>query len=174
MSTASRTWPFRSLAVLQHIVWMALIFVSSVSSHRLWAEETIESTLPKIRTIFVPADTPSTWPPGNWRPIERKEYDRLIKSIQPLPPSPKTTWIDQAEYSATFTGQSLISGTANANVRHLDQHPKFLEFQSSNLPISSLRWSEKKAIWGTAPDGRTGVIVQKDHSELNFKWEFNG
>ena len=106
--------------------------------------------------------------------MRRKELQRLLNSAQTPPPTPKTVWIPEATYQATFVDGTLRHGTFAAEVRRLGDEPQFLQLDPLNLPLTDLRLEDRPADWGTTADGHLGMVVQRSQEKVTAAWNLTG
>ena len=63
---------------------------------------------PSIRKIYVPADTPESWPEGNWTPVPSS---RLAEQTRRQVTSPSSkAWMKEGRYQATLNKDVLQNG----------------------------------------------------------------
>ena len=97
-----------------------------------------------FRRLFVPADSPETWPVGSERflPIPRQEFERLVGELQhqetgeQQPP----VQIVRAAIQAELLPDDVLAGTMEWTVALPDNRPRLLPLSPLNLAIGSAAW----------------------------------
>jgi len=148
---------------------------SSQRPANFWQQQTPPS-VPVIREKTVPADRPDDWPDGRWIPVPRKEYQSLTAGLRPRTSSPREVWIERAEYSAEFdptTGQ-LRDGQLLFRFGGQTHSAGLVSLEPLDLLITQLRWSHAEAVWGTAPDGKTKLLLDSAQRQLLGRWQAPG
>ncbi|HID22609.1 MAG TPA: hypothetical protein EYP14_09435, partial [Planctomycetaceae bacterium] len=134
------------------------------------------SVVPEVRAIRVPADRPDDWPEGRWLPLPWSDYRSLVDSIRPQAASPRDVWIERAVYSAEFdpeTGE-LSGGELHFRFGGRSESSRLVTLEPLDLLITQLRWPDAEAVWGTASDGKTKVLVEPGRTQLHGRWRFLG
>ncbi|MCH7685928.1 MAG: hypothetical protein IH899_04475, partial [Planctomycetes bacterium] len=107
----------------------------------------------------------------DWQPIPYVDYQALRKSAKP---GPKTTWISEAVYSATFVDNAFQQGLLTAEVKHSGKQPDLLMLDPLDLVVTQLKWEQEKAVWGSTSGGKTALLVDGRHSRLQGRWSLKG
>lgn len=121
--------------------------------------------LPAIRQVFVPAAAPHRWPAGDWDPLPLSEFERKLGLARQAAPNATLRGLQRAEYRATLAGDTLEQGRLvwtpwPGNSSH------FLLLEPLNLSLSRLEWSGadgpgRPAVWGTTPQSKTGIVIER-------------
>jgi hypothetical protein len=144
-----------------------------------------DESLPGIRRIKVPADRPDQWPKGSWQPIPLGELQRQLDraAAQRGRPSP---FIERADYSATLADGELQGAHLRWHTVRPDSFLSLLTVGAMNLNVSQLIWSDSEskagpftvtpisAVWGTTPEGTTGIVVDRKTGRLAGQWSLVG
>ena len=136
-----------------------------------------DDSLPVLRQVPVPELQPELWPPGDWKPVRVEKFQSLLEVLDSEPTGPQSVWIMEAEYRATcdVANDVLTEGTLRARLKRAGNKATLLMLDPLNLAIiSDLRWEDGDAVWGTTPDGRTAVVVDRDDAVLLGEWCFRG
>ena len=163
-------FPVVSIAVLLTMV----LFVSAGQVSGVDLRAASGAPAETFRRVLVPVDRPDLWPPGSWQAVPLDEFQRLLKAAGRQPLRLKPVWIDRAVYSATFVGRSLRGGRLSATVRRTSDRDELLILDPLNLPLSRPAWSDRRALWGTTPAGRTAVVVRSRRGTLHARWSLAG
>jgi hypothetical protein len=81
--------------------------------------------------------------------------------------------LEQVTYRGALT-ESGFEGTFEARARRPDGAAEFMELRDVGVALSELTWSDAAAIWGTAPDDRTLLRVDRPTGILSGKWSIRG
>ena len=139
-----------------------------------------DESLPGIRRVFVPADRPDQWPNGDWQPIPLGELERLLDTAAIGRRRPRP-FIERADYRATLVDDEMRDAQVEWHVRRPDAFLSLLSTDDMNLNVSQLLWSNPDskttpipALWGTTPDGTTGIVVDRRQGRLVGEWSLTG
>lgn len=155
-------------SVLLVVLWICF---GGTGGAATWAAEPV----PKLKRHFVPDDRPELWPKGDWRPITPDDLQSLLDAAKPRPPGPQPARVVSGEYTATLAGDTLKGGLLTLLVSRSSGRDELLSLDPLNLAVSSLAWPDgKPPVWGTAPDGRTLLRVDRDRGELRGAWSLRG
>ena len=112
--------------------------------------------------------------PGFSRDALSQEMDELLPMVA----------IEKAEYRARFEENDFVDGRFTMTLSRMADHPGVLDWSQVRIPVSNLTWTTEKdggsvgearpAVWGTAPDGRTLVVVPAEASVLTGEWSLRG
>ncbi|MEW4489214.1 hypothetical protein AB1L42_14120 [Thalassoglobus sp. JC818] len=80
--------------------------------------------------------------------------------------------IESAKYSARFQDTDLVDGQFEWKIARLGDRPTPVDLTSSNLAMSPE--NADSAAWGTTPDGRQIVLVNKSKSIISGTWSRRG
>lgn len=155
---------------------------------QLRAQERLRSAAPfTVRQILVPSDRPDDWPPGNWIPQPRAEWEALLRENRPSAPAPDAAWVEVAEYSARLVEGSLRGGQFTMDVRNRTDEPQLLSLSPFALPASEIAWKNgRRAVVGTASgdpqspangeDSTSGtrLLIDRRADLLTGEWELAG
>ncbi len=142
---------FAALSVL-----LAGFFASTIAAPLFAAEGTAEGST-VFRRLFVPADTPETWPVGSDRflPIPREEFLRLLgKKETKTDGKQLPIHVSKAVYRAELLPDDRLSGTTEWTIELQEQ-------QSKRLPLSPLNFAIQSAFWLHAPSQKASVGLWK-------------
>ena len=135
---------------------------------------------PEIRRIFVPADRPGLWPPGDWQPIPLADLQRQIDAAGAtrMRPAP---YIDHAEYTARFVEGELRDGRFAWSIRRPGSADTLLRLGELNLNVAGLAWSDlanqeqrEAVVCGNLPQGPAALLVDRPESRLEGRWSLDG
>ena len=157
--------------------WRVMILLTLVAYLSFQADERIAcANGPVIREVTVPYDAPDQWPTGRWLPIPFEDYQTLARAVKPLPRKPPAVWISQTEYSATFDPEknSLRDGQWTAHFEGQMSEPQLVSLEPISLRLADMAWESERAVWGTAPDGDTKLLVESSPSKLHGNWTLAG
>jgi hypothetical protein len=135
--------------------------------------------LPGVRRLKVPADRPDLWPNRDWQPMPLVELQQQLGRVAAAKGRPRP-YIDRADYWATFVEGELHDAQAEWYARRPDPHLNWLPIGQANLNVSRLAWSDPEsksdvpALWGTTPDGTTGIVVDRRQGRLHCEWSCIG
>ncbi|MBD3673760.1 MAG: hypothetical protein HUJ26_09580 [Planctomycetaceae bacterium] len=130
-----------------------------------------------IRKIYVPADSPESWPEGDWIPVPS---DRLRDpSAEPDAESFSPAWARSAKYEASLQGNSLVRGNLRVEIehaRHSDSqvHQSLLPWTDTTLAVSNLNWESGPAKLGNGEDGTPYLMASPQHKILTGNWTYEG
>ncbi len=140
-----------------------------------------DDSFPEIRRVFVPADLPDQWPNGDWQPIPLQELERQLEQAAAVRRRP-APFIERADFSATYINGELKDTRADWHTVRPDPLLNLLAVGQMNLNFSRLDWSDPDlnalpskatsvpALWGTTPEGTTGIVVDQRHGRLVGEW----
>lgn len=136
-----------------------------------------QENLSKIRRIYVPADAPEIWPPGDWTPIPAERLARAesqTSADEMLPDS----WIQRARYAATFRNGTLEDGRFGIEIKtsaHIQrEHTSLLSWENSNVAFTNLQWEDQPAQLGTSLEKKTLLLVPNGQRQLSGEWSLRG
>lgn len=139
--------------------------------------------LPRLKTILVRSDDPSTWPKG-LAPVTASELSRLLTGSESSASAFSSARIDQALFEATFRGPQRIEGHASFSIQNGEDKPSVILLGETNLQIDDLKWMAESptnatnrvedAIEGTGPDGQRAIVARRDRNHLEADWSVAG
>lgn len=156
-------------------VWIITIFLAGAGLLCVVSRAAEDAGgMPAIRRIYVPADQPTKWPPGDRQPIELAEFEKLVANAKAPHAGPGSVSLQRAEYSATLSDNALVGGVLTIDVTRHAPDVAFLEFDPMRLAVSQLRWDDRAAVWGTTPQGKCGVLIDRQSGQLHGDWRAAG
>ncbi len=191
----------RSCGALLAVLWWFVSGALGFDEHSAWAREPVSTEAQlddaKFRRVFVPADSPQTWPIGadRYLPVANSTFARLtrIQSQQSSESSHVAVGIQRGVYRAELRSAATLEIEAELDVNTLGGESQLLPISPLNMAIQSANWkepSERRAVAGLwEQDGakmtpailveRPGVLmiegllpaseVTDDHVEFLFK-----
>lgn len=137
---------------------------------------TVSSAEQAWRRAYVPAGSPDDWPAGDWSAVPWSELEPFLDATSggDDPAAAATPVIEQVVYRGALNDSGFLEGTFEAQVRRPDQAAEFLEFSGVGIAVSQLNWSEAEAEWGTAPDDRILLRVDRPAGVLTGRWSALG
>ncbi len=130
--------------------------------------------------MLVPADRPDQWPNGDWQPIPLAELERQLDTAAIGRRRPRP-FIERAEYRATLVHDELRHARVEWHARRPDSLLSLMSAGEMNLNVSKLIWSDTDskapmipALWGTTPEGTTGIVVDRRQGLLVGEWSVTG
>jgi hypothetical protein len=165
-SQTDHTMPWSVAAQLLY----ALTLIMTVVTDSIMAQEPPE-TVSQIREVRVSHKRLPQLLDHDWQPIPYIDYQALRKAAKP---GPKTTWISEAVYSATFLDNSFQKGLLTAKVKHSGKHPELMLLHPLDLVVTELKWEQKNAVWGSTSGGKTALLVDGRGSRLQGRWLLKG
>ncbi len=148
------------LAVLVWLVSGALGFDAASLCGREPGSTEAETGIADFRRVFVPADSPETWPVGAERylPISNAEFARLtrIQQEQRSDSSPVAVRIQGGAYRAELHSEANLQVKADLDVSIVGTEPQLLPIAPFNFAIQSAIWqgpSKRQAIAGLWKQG---------------------
>lgn len=136
---------------------------------------------PVIRRIYVPAAAPARWPAGPWEPMPLEEFERRLAALRENAPQAQADGLERAEYRARLVGDELQAGRLEWVPRGAGAAPRFLSLTPQGLALSRLESLDGAtgsplgaAIWGTAPGGDAGVLLEPPAVRLAGEWSLRG
>ncbi|MFN0056579.1 MAG: hypothetical protein ACKV0T_30905 [Planctomycetales bacterium] len=160
------------------VSWAGL--ASAVLRATFAADETVPNSPPKVHKVFVPAGTPSQWPPGDWRPLPLEELERRLRRAQRGDPRDEVVSLEQAEYRAALIGNELQRGRFSWIPRRGLDGPEFLTLDPLNVSLAHLNQRQAgietltPVTWGTAPSGTAGMLLDGRCAEVTGEWSLRG
>lgn len=126
--------------------------------------------------IDVPADQPAAWPKDINRLVQipRQEFVSLIEQLNSRNQIARSAWLKSAHYEATLVNDTLQGGLMTASVRRLGTRPTLLDVGQFSFALDHLKWQDRPAIWGSAADGRTWLLLDGSRDELLGEWSCQG
>jgi hypothetical protein len=149
--------------------------------NRLSADEPI----PGIRRVLVPFNRPDQWPNGDWQPIPLADFERQLDRVAAGRSRPRP-YIERADYSATLVDGEWHDARVEWRTARPDTFQSLLTLGQMNLNISQLAWSASEpnatpskavsvaALWGTTPEGTTGIVLDRRQGRLVGEWSRTG
>lgn len=134
----------------------------------------LPASFPHIRRVYVPADKPFPRSANDLLPIKLSEFEQLLQARHAPREQPRSASIERAEYTATFDGNALRGGRFELDVRRIGAEPEALPLRPLNLAISQFAWSNGPAIWGTAPDGQSYLVMNRPSGKAVGEWSLPG
>jgi len=128
----------------------------------------------RIKEVTVSGNDTSQWPQGNWYPVPLKKYDSLKKAALLKKNTPPNSWIQEATYEATLSGDHLIDGRLKYVLHCSRNEPGFIDLSKLDLAIHELKWGNQDAVWGLAPDQQTLLLVDHFGEPLTGQWSLKG
>ncbi len=146
------------------------------------ADVSAQSIAPKQaldwRQVFVPANQPEAWPPGDWVPVATADYRKLIsrKAQTSTTVHVPSAWIESTEYQARLEGATLNQGGFRATVVNRTAEWSPVPLGLPSLAILSLRWSDtnEECIWGTTVDGKAMLVARPTGGQIRGDWSLQG
>lgn len=130
---------------------------------------------PSIRKIYVPADTPESWPEGNWTPVPSS---RLAEQTRRQVTSPSSkAWMKEGRYQATLNKDVLQNGRFELEVAEPEGRTNgttLISWQNTNLAFSNLNWKNQPAKLGNKVDGNLFLMVPHNVKFLSGQWSIQG
>ncbi|MEX2287109.1 MAG: hypothetical protein WD648_08475 [Planctomycetaceae bacterium] len=127
-----------------------------------------------IREVPISEAQLAPWLQRGWQPVLMDEYRKLAANAR-AKTREAAAWISHAQYSATVVGGTLRDGRLKADVVRNGVDADLMLLDPLNVALSELKWSDGSATtWGTAPDGRTKLLVDRAGGQLEARWDFNG
>ena len=163
---------------------LAIFFVSLPEASLHAAEAKAEGDLP-FRRLFVPADTPESWPVGSERflPIPGKDFLQLVeqKKAKTSGERQRPLHISKAVYRAKLLPGNVLSGTAEWTIELPGENPRLLPLAPSNFAIQSATWRRDPklkasvGLWEGSEEGPTenlklAVLVEQS-GVLVMRWQ---
>lgn len=139
------------------------------------ATHTLAADAPTWRRAYVPADDPGAWPAGEWEPVPLVELNAILAAesegaelaaAQPV--------LSRAIYRGTLTGDGSCDGSLEIEVQRPSGAGEYLEIGDIGVVLSQLAWEDEPAIWGTAPDDRVLLQVERPAGTLTGRWSVRG
>ncbi|MBM82076.1 MAG: hypothetical protein CMJ78_16015 [Planctomycetaceae bacterium] len=130
-----------------------------------------------LRKAYVLANQPDQWPKGNWRPMNVRDFEALIQSLESNAQQPQPAVIDRAIYTAKFdpAAKTLVGGTLSARTKLRGREATLMKLEPLRLALSGLQWSNSRpATWGTTRSGATSVFIEDRAGELTGAWTLAG
>ncbi|MDA0832537.1 MAG: hypothetical protein O2955_08715 [Planctomycetota bacterium] len=127
-----------------------------------------------LREIFVSADRPEQWPPGDWQPMSRREFFSMWTRLRPKAPEPQSAWIEHATYSAVFSKKALQSGQGQWLIHRRQRETQVIHVEPLGLAISDFRSNGTNSAWGTTSSGRNILLIDDDKTTAEFSWSLDG
>jgi hypothetical protein len=128
-----------------------------------------------IRKIFVPADTPESWPEGNWTPVPSS---RLVDQTNLGSSShDDNAWMREARYQATLKKHALQEGQFQVSIDQPETQtigPSLLFWQESNVAFSKMNWRNQPAKLGNNANGDRYLMVPPKVKQLTGQWSAQG
>lgn len=164
------------------VVWLILLTASGVRGQSavgsLPEAATVSASsaqlpIPELRPI-APADAPPPGHPG-WLRIKRTEVEAFLRQLR-LPKDaipPPSVSVRKATYEATLTGTRL-SGAVRLEMEAVTSSPAWLMLGDPSLYLANLKWPDREAVWGTADDQRSILLVQEEDRVLTGEWALAG
>ncbi len=131
----------------------------------------------KIDRILVPGDRPDLWPQGDWRPLPSVEFEAFLRQQQQQSHSEfEGPIIERAEYSAIYLDHTLRDGRLTWSLAHSGKRAELLTLAPFNLALApKLRGPDAQtALWGTAADGQTRLLVRPGRTQVQGDWGIGG
>jgi hypothetical protein len=127
-----------------------------------------------IKRILVPEDRPTAWLRPPLVAIDRQEFEALYRSALPVAPAPPPAAIVSAEYSATIVADTMRGGQLTWQVERTSEEQVVLALEPWNAAVGELEWGSASANWGSGPDGRTFLYVDRPSGEVKGQWSLRG
>ena len=174
------------LCCRQLVRTVAFVYLASVASQSVDAQNRPVADQIKIREIYVPADNPGIWPAGDWTPVTPKQLKDLIDKIPQRDSRQQAGWIRQANYSATFRDGALRSGQFELlleNDRTKDSKAiQYAPWENISLAVKSLQGDEVSSGQSTSssvrlgvdPQGRSVLAIPRGISTIKGAWSLAG
>lgn len=157
------------LLMLGLCCWLPVNFLEAADSQSLEL-----SPATRIREVNVSGQDPANWPAGNWYPVPLKKYQALKEAALLKKNTPPNSWIQEATYQATLSGDHLVEGQLAWSLHCSRSDPGFIDLTKLNLAVHELKWGTQAAVWGLAPDQRTLLLVDHFGEKLTGSWSLKG
>ncbi len=170
------------------LAWLAAAVLALATALVLSSSAPAEDDLPNmakddfphIRRIKVPVNQDEFWPPGDWQPVLRSEFEEQLDAARAARRARPAAFIERAEYSATLVDAELKEARLEWTVRRPDARLGLLSLGRLNLNVSDLGWSDVEsgkppaaALWGAGPAGPV-VVVNRPSGQLVADWSLPG
>jgi hypothetical protein len=128
-----------------------------------------------IREVEVPASQPQLWPPGKWTPIPQESYREFLSTYSRPADSVEAPQplLQTLTFTGTLNSDSLV-GAFEGTLPELPSVPTQLDLTGAGIALADLRWGERPATWGVAPDQRLVVLTRPDETRLAGQWGLRG
>ncbi|WP_145367288.1 hypothetical protein [Maioricimonas rarisocia] len=127
-----------------------------------------------FRTQVVDASDRSSWPAGDWIPIDAARWEHFEAAGGTPEDREADVYIESARYTATLEGDALAEGRLEASIRNVAGHAKFLDLGRPSLAISEATMNQAPATWGADPQGSVRLHVPAATSTLSARWSLRG
>lgn len=161
----------RSGAAMSLVVLVAICLGETVCRAQPLLQEP-----PRFRRVFAPLDQIHLWPFQNERyvPIAGKEFEDLAKkalTASATSVAPTKEQIVECKLTATYDGDSQLTGTAEFTLRHDGDGRQSVRLAPLSPSIANARWSPsgEAALFGTSAEGDPIVLIDRS-GVLAFDW----
>ena len=130
---------------------------------------------PSWRRAYVPADAPDAWPAGEWEPAPLVELNAFLAAEAGGPhPAAAAPVLSRAVFRGMLTEDGACDGTLELEVQRPSGAGRYLEIGDVSVVLSQLAWEDEPAIWGTAPDDRVLLQVERPAGTITGRWSVRG
>lgn len=126
------------------------------------------------RTEVVDASDRSSWPAGDWIPLNVDRWKRFEAAGGAPAEGEAEVYVESARYQARLDGEALADGTLEASIRNVSGFETFLDLGHTSLAVSEATMDGAPAVWGADPQGRVRLQVDKATSRLSARWSLRG
>ncbi len=156
-------------------IWITLLPSSASNAQNNPPDnQALQAGIQFVETPVSASEIPVRLKTGDWKVMSREEYQQLRDYFRHHAAGPRKTWIEKGVYRATLEGDTLNRGTMQADIRRSGTTDELLSLAPLNLAVSSARWADDDAIWGSAPDGKPTVLVDKSARQFQADWSLKG
>ena len=165
------------LRLCQVVMWLAL---------ELWGSPTLgqslagQSSATDYRRLFVPADSPDTWPTNGERylPLDADQFEELLREARAENTRAAVgARLIGATYRARLVDDTLLTGTVEYHIESLGTGPRVTALEPMNLAIVSLKWQgepptpAKWGLWKTDPAKEVWGVLTPQSGILRADWQ---
>lgn len=128
-----------------------------------------------LRRAIVPAAAQERWPAGEWVRVPYADYEAFAHDHERGDlTSEGPPLIDRLIVRAALAEGTLIEGSFAAQLRRFAPESSFLDLGRPTGAIRNLQWGDGAAAWGTAPDTRLLLYVDRAAGTCTGEWSQRG
>jgi len=161
----------------------ALWFNGSLAQGQKPGESSVSPDATAYRRVFVPAESPETWPTGSERylPVTTRQFEELVrKGRAEKVTSTTVARLSSAEYRAELSDDTLLVGTGSFAIQSPTEEPTITALEPLNLAVLSANWQGAAPVpakWGLGRKNQSDLIwgvLTPSSGSLQIDWQLRG
>lgn len=171
-------------AAIYFVIAAVAAFVVCIDRSKAADESSKPSEAPlKYRRIYVPANSPETWPRGGekYLPIDASDFKSWVSALNKGSETEVSSEIDAAVYTGHLEEGGRIAGHGKWDVVTRSERPTLMKIAPPSIVITNLRWNGNEnqpvqyGVWGkTAGLPNDWGLLVPASGRIEFDWSVQG